>query len=1226
MYHLDLCNRAFPLAILASLIISACGTTPAQAPSLGGNSDTASPVDASSDTAADVVGTSPCTSSAECTDPNKVCDPLAKTCVACLYDTDCGAGSHCQAKACVPFKTCGNSLDCAGVNASTGQSLAICEPKLGECVECALASDCPPDHDCQINRCVGYQTCVNSLDCTGGKVCDPATSRCVACLGDGYCQSNQVCEQQTCREFVSCSSDKQCTQLGLLCDLAKGKCARCLKDADCPAIYHCSASGVAGTGECKLDVCKADQGQCDGNTAMACLASGSGFGAPQVCPAQTTCAVEGGVPACKPWLCQAGFSCVGDKAVQCRADGLEVLAETDCAANGQNCLAGECKALLCQPKQAYCDGNTAKLCDETGMASAVQKICTSKEYCNAGACKTGVCPPDQPVCDGNVAKVCNAQGSAFQGPGKNCGGGAVCVAGECLPKVCPAGGSFCEGNVVKVCDALGLSASAQKTCGSNEFCNDGACKAQVCAPSQPACDGNVAKVCNAQGSGYSGASTDCASKKCMAGVCSALVCQPATMFCESGKLKTCSPDGLSVVADQACATGTYCGLNKSGDAACLAWVCEPGKATCNGTVATTCKADGSGYQDAGTECKVQGKVCSAGVCKALLCDPQTPSYCDQNTAMKCDAAGLNPSTVQVCGSGQYCDKGACQAQVCSPGKPGCFGELASTCNANGSGYLAGGTDCKAAGQTCGAGVCINSYASCKAALTANPGAPDGIYPIDPDGAGPIAAANLFCDMKNGGLTLVANIYDSAGDDAPNSTDYVVSGWQQTGSGKWNNAVAKVDRDGSGLGSAAVSLEFIKALGASAGQKHLKMCFVHKDGYDTTCRDSADGSLTLVSHSTGNPKLTVYAADKLTYTFGRLAGLAGTADGYNAAAYQSAGSCVPRIPGEVSEFGNLAKGMCEDITSSYFADGVWAAWGWGISFAPYKAGGLELSGPLAANGNNIADPNAGTFGFRLYVGPAASTFSSCKAALAANPAAQDGVYPIDPDGAGPIAAANLFCDMKNGGLTLVANIYDSTGDDAPNSTDYVVSGWQQTGNGTWAKAATKVDRDVTGSGSAAVSLAFVAALKASAGQQNLKMCFVQQNGTESACRTSADNSLTLASYATGNPKLTVYGGDKLTYTFGRLAGLPGPMDCYNTNACFGSGYCIAVLAGGYFGNGCSTQLGICGFGGVGQAIEQPGFVWHGFCGGEAYAPYRTGAAGYLELANPEPSGFRLYVGL
>ncbi len=233
--------------------------------------------------------------------------------------------------------------------------------------------------------------------------------------------------------------------------------------------------------------------------------------------------------------------------------------------------------------------------------------------------------------------------------------------------------------------------------------------------------------------------------------------------------------------------------------------------------------------------------------------------------------------------------------------------------------------------------------------------------------------------------------------------------------------------------------------------------------------------------------------------------------------------------------------------------------------------------------------------------------------------------IDPDGPGAIAAAELFCDMKGGGLTLVANIYDSVGDDAPNNTSYVVSGWQQTASGAWANSASKVDRDATGKGSAAVSLAFVAALKAIAGQQNLTMCFVDENGADTACRKTADGSMTLASYPTGNPKLTAYGADKLTYTYGRLAGLPGPADCYDTNACFGSGYCIAVQPGGTFGNGCGTQPGICGFGAVGQAIEQPGFVWHGFCGGAAYAPYRTGAASNLELTDPNPSGFRILIG-
>lgn len=602
MYRLDLCNRAFPLAILASLIISACGNTPAQAPSLWSNSDIGGAPDISDDSDAEVAGTTSCISSAECTGPNKVCDPLTKACVACLYDPDCAAGSHCESKACEPFTACKSSLHCKGAVGLNGAEQTICDKTSGECVECTGNDDCPDSSECIAKRCVAFTACGNSGDCPANQVCDPASKRCAECAAPEDCPADHTCEAGQCKGFTTCGSDKQCTPLGLLCDKAKGKCAQCLSQADCPAVYHCSASGVAGTGECKLDVCKADQGQCDGNTAMACLASGSGFGALQVCPAQTTCAVEGGVPACKPWLCQAGFSCVGDKAVQCRADGLEVLVEIDCAASGQTCQGGECKSLLCKPNQTYCDGNTVKLCNATGQGSAEQKTCGAKEYCDGGVCKTGVCAPNQPVCDGNVAKVCNAQGAAFQGPGKDCGNSAACVSGACLPKVCPAGGSFCEGNVVKVCDSLGVSASAQKTCGPSEFCSDGACKAQVCAPNQPACDGNVATVCNAQGSGYSGASTDCASKKCIGGVCSALVCPPATLFCEGAKLKSCSPDGLSVVAEEACATGNYCGLNKSGDAACLAWVCEPGKTACNGTAAMTCKADGSGYQDAGKEC------------------------------------------------------------------------------------------------------------------------------------------------------------------------------------------------------------------------------------------------------------------------------------------------------------------------------------------------------------------------------------------------------------------------------------------------------------------------------------------------------------------------------------------------------------------------------------------------------------------------------------------------
>ena len=257
-----------------------------------------------------------------------------------------------------------------------------------------------------------------------------------------------------------------------------------------------------------------------------------------------------------------------------------------------------------------------------------------------------------------------------------------------------------------------------------------------------------------------------------------------------------------------------------------------------------------------------------------------------------------------------------------------------------------------------------AYASCKAILTKFPNTPDGVYPIDPDGAGPIAAANLFCDMKNGGWTTVGNFYDSAGDDMPNDTSYVVSGWQQTGSGKWDAKASTVDRAwGGGTGSAAVSLAFVEALGKVAGQKNLKMCFVHKDGYDTTCRQSSDGSLTLVSYATGNAKLTVYKDDKLTYTFGRLAGLAGTADGYVYTQYVgNGGACIPRAVGVQNEFGDQSVlGMCE-YNDAVSAEGVWNGWGTGVSYRPTHAADDELGN------QNGANPSVNSYGFRLYIGP------------------------------------------------------------------------------------------------------------------------------------------------------------------------------------------------------------------------------------------------------------------
>jgi hypothetical protein len=58
------------------------------------------------------------------------------------------------------------------------------------------------------------------------------------------------------------------------------------------------------------------------------------------------------------------------------------------------------------------------------------------------------------------------------------------------------------------------------------------------------------------------------------------------------------------------------------------------------------------------------------------------------------------------------------------------------------------------------------------------------------------------------------------------------------------------------------------------------------------------------------------------------------------------------------------------------------------------------------------------------GPSAPA-ASCAAVLARNAASADGVYTLDLDGTGPSPERSYYCDMANGGWTLVANQVPNT---------------------------------------------------------------------------------------------------------------------------------------------------------------------------------------------------------
>ena len=77
--------------------------------------------------------------------------------------------------------------------------------------------------------------------------------------------------------------------------------------------------------------------------------------------------------------------------------------------------------------------------------------------------------------------------------------------------------------------------------------------------------------------------------------------------------------------------------------------------------------------------------------------------------MQCSSNGQSASVFDQCTSAEYCDAASstCKPRVCTPSQPACDGDIATTCNALGSGYASGGTDCAASGKACSAGMCTS---------------------------------------------------------------------------------------------------------------------------------------------------------------------------------------------------------------------------------------------------------------------------------------------------------------------------------------------------------------------------------------------------------------------------------------------------------------------------------------------------------------------------------------
>jgi hypothetical protein len=133
-------------------------------------------------------------------------------------------------------------------------------------------------------------------------------------------------------------------------------------------------------------------------------------------------------------------------------------------------------------------------------------------------------------------------------------------------------------------------------------------------------------------------------------------------------------------------------------------VCLPNSRVCVDGRALHCSADGSDY-DSDVEC-TSDETCVAGSCEEHQCEPGN-LFCSASDVRKCASDGLSSVVTDRCDTNEYCDAASatCKEGVCAPNEPACNVNVAATCNADGSGYLAGGMACDA-GATCESGSCV----------------------------------------------------------------------------------------------------------------------------------------------------------------------------------------------------------------------------------------------------------------------------------------------------------------------------------------------------------------------------------------------------------------------------------------------------------------------------------------------------------------------------------------
>lgn len=360
--------------------------------------------------------------------------------------------------------------------------------------------------------------------------------------------------------------------------------------------------------------------------------------------------------------------------------------------------------------------------------------CTACAVCGAGSYQSAACTATTDT----VCKTCSACGAGqFQSTACGATHDTVCAGCDVDCAACTgvgacttcAPGHYLSNGVCVACSACGAgefqaaacTATSDTACVACSTCGAGQFQTAACGPtSDTICAGCSACAAGTYETGACGGTSDrvcSACATCAAGQYEATACTPSSNracatcgTCGAGKYQVAA---CGTTSDTACATCTTCGAGQYVTTACS------GTAD---TVCAACTACGAGQYQATACTATADTVC--GVCSNCATNQYVATACSATADTVCAACDANCATCT--------GAGACT--TCSPGY-----------------VLSNGACSLPAGK------------SCAAILQASPGAPSGVYPLDPTGGSTDDAFSAYCDMTTdgGGWMKILQYHDAA---------------------------------------------------------------------------------------------------------------------------------------------------------------------------------------------------------------------------------------------------------------------------------------------------------------------------------------------------------------------------------------------------------------------------------------------------------------------------------